>query len=49
MHLSSGGVLAVASALPRPEADGRPYYVVELFKTVDYVGTADGVVRSAFL
>ena len=42
------GVLAVAG---RYRAQGPPYvhYVVEVFRSVDYVGTASSVVRSAFL
>jgi signal transduction histidine kinase len=48
VHLEQGGVLAVASRY-RAQKPTEAYYVVELFKTVDYVGTADSVVRSAFL
>ena len=48
VHLEQGGVLAVAARY-RAQKPTQAYYVVELFKTVDYVGTADGVVRSAFL
>ena len=41
-----GSVLAVAA---RYRAQNGTYYVVELFKPIDYVGTANSVVRSAFL
>ena len=33
----------------RYRAEDGVYYVVEMFKPVDYLGTANGVVRSAFL
>jgi signal transduction histidine kinase len=33
----------------RYRAENGVYYVVEMFKPVDYLGTANGVVRSAFL
>jgi signal transduction histidine kinase len=33
----------------RYRAQNHAYYVVEMFKPVDYLGTANGVVRSAFL
>jgi signal transduction histidine kinase len=39
-------VLYVAA---RYRAESGAYYVVEMFKPVDYLGTANGVVRSAFL
>ncbi len=51
VHSISDGVLAVAA---RYRGQGTTptngsYYVVEVFSTVDYVGTAYAVVRSAFL
>jgi signal transduction histidine kinase len=46
VHTEVNGVLEVAG---RYRAQGGQYYVLELFKPVDYVNTADSVVRSAFL
>jgi signal transduction histidine kinase len=48
---TANNVVAVAGRFrgQGPTATDGPYYVVEVFKQIDYVGTADGVVRSAFL
>ena len=53
VHREAGGVLAVAAryrAMPAPGSTlGGIRYVLEMVKSVDYVGQANGVVRSAFL
>ncbi len=48
---TANNVLAVAGRFrgQGTTPSNGPYYVVEVFKAIDYVGTADGVVRSAFL
>jgi len=51
-HVEASGVLAVAAryrAEPANASDRGTRYVVELLRSVDYVGQADSVVRSAFL
>ena len=52
IHGESGGLLDVAGTYrgqqPNPSTPGT-LYVVQLFRSADYVGQASGVVRSAFL
>jgi len=52
VYAESGGLLAAAARYraqpPTPSALGT-YYVVQIFRPADYVGQANGVVRSAFL
>jgi signal transduction histidine kinase len=51
VNSTANNVLAVAARFrgQGTTPNNGPYYVVEVFKAIDYVGTADGVVRSAFL
>jgi signal transduction histidine kinase len=52
VYVESNGLLDVAAryrALPAAGSTNGTYYVVEMFKPLDYVGQATGVVRSAFL
>jgi len=48
LYVEANGVLDVAVRYTMPPA-GSTHYVVEMFKPLDYVGQATGVVRSAFL
>ena len=48
VYVEAGGVLDVAVRYAMPPT-GSTHYVVEMFKPLDYVGQATGVVRSAFL
>jgi len=52
VHIEVSGVLDVAAryrAMPPKGSPNGSYYVIEMFKPLDYVGQASGVVRSAFL
>jgi signal transduction histidine kinase len=51
VHSEAGNVLEVAARFrgQGTTPTNGSYYVVEVFKAIDYVGTADSVVRSAFL
>jgi signal transduction histidine kinase len=52
VYIESNGLLDVAAryrAMPPAGSTNGTYYVIEMFKPLDYVGQATGVVRSAFL